>query len=101
MSIGTGKNAPPMSAWTRSRRSHEGGECLALRCDQRLLKGDALVARQHRLTRSDHPVAVPHRRRDMGDFIPARLALPRRAAKLSKCFQEKRLGISRLYSSRF
>src|ERR1700737_1864955 len=79
----------------------EGGERLALRCDQRFLKGDALVARQHRFTRSDHAVAVAHRRRDMGDFIPARLALPRCAAKLSECFQEERLDVVRLQSARF
>src|SRR5258705_8707990 len=57
----------------RMTGADERGERLALRCDQRLLKGDALVARQHRFTRSDHAVAVAHRRRDMGDFVTARL----------------------------
>src|SRR5271165_7253814 len=85
----------------RMTGTDEGGERLALRCDQRLLKGDAFVARQHRFTRSDHAVAIAHRRRDMGDFITARLTLPRCAAKLIECFQEERLNVMWLQSARF
>ena len=46
-----------------------------LRRDQRLLEGDALVARQHRLADADQAVAVAHRGRDVGDLVAARLAL--------------------------
>ena len=73
----------------RMAGADEGGERLALRCDQGLLKGDALVARQHRLAHADQTVAVAHRRRNMGDLIAARLALARRAAELLECFEEE------------
>lgn len=46
----------------------EGGERLAVRRDQRFLKGDALITRQHRLTGSDQTIAIAYRRWDMGDF---------------------------------
>ena len=59
----------------RMARADEGGQRLALRRDQRLLEGDALVARQHRLADADQAVAVAHRRRDVGDLVAARLAL--------------------------
>ena len=59
----------------RMARTDEGGERLALRRDQRLLEGDALVARQHRFADADQAVAVAHRRRDVGDLVAARLAL--------------------------
>ena len=52
-----------MAVEQRMARADEGGERLALRGDKRLLKGDALVARQYRLADSDQPVAVAHRRR--------------------------------------
>ena len=45
----------------RMARADEGGQRLALRRDQRLLEGDALVARQHRLADADQAVAVAHR----------------------------------------
>ena len=67
----------------RMAGADEGGQRLALRRDQRLLEGDALVARQHRLADADQAVAVAHRRRDVGDLVAARLALAwrcRRAA---------------------
>ena len=59
----------------RMARTDEGGQRLALRRDQRLLEGDALVARQHRLADADQAVAVADRRRDVGDLVAARLAL--------------------------
>jgi hypothetical protein len=37
----------------------------------------------------------------MGDFVTARLALPRCAAKLIECFQKERLDVVRLQSARF
>ena len=73
----------------RMAGADESGERLALRRDQRLLKGDALVARQYRLARSDQAVAVAHRRRDMGDFVAARLALADGAAELTEGFEEE------------
>ena len=45
----------------RMARADEGGQRLAVRRDQRLLEGDALVARQHRLADADQAVAVAHR----------------------------------------
>ena len=53
----------------------KGGERLALRRDQILLEGDALVARQHRLADADQAVAVADRRGHVGDLVAARLAL--------------------------
>jgi hypothetical protein len=53
----------------------KGGQGLALRRHQRLLEGDALVARQHRFANTDEAVAVAHRRRHVGDLEAARLAL--------------------------
>ena len=50
----------------RMARADEGGQRLALRRDQRLLEGDALVARQHRLADADQAVAVADRRRARG-----------------------------------
>ena len=73
----------------RMAGADEGGEWLALRRDQRLLKGDALVAGQHRFTRSDQTVAIAHRRGNMGDFIAARLALAGCAAELIECFEKE------------
>ena len=59
----------------RMAGADEGRERLALRRDQLLLEGDALVARQHRLADADLAVAVADRRRDVGDLVAARLAL--------------------------
>ena len=59
----------------RVARADEGRERLALRRDQVLLEGDALVARQHRIARADLAVAVAHRRGHVGDLVAARLAL--------------------------
>src|SRR5471030_889125 len=73
----------------RMAGADEGGKRLALRGDQRLLKGDALITRQYGLTRSDQTVAVAHGCRNMGDFIAARLALAGSAAELLEGFEEE------------
>src|SRR6266851_4173420 len=73
----------------RMAGADEGGERLALGRDQRLLKDDALIARQYRLANSDHTVAVAHRCGHMGHFIAARLALARGAAELTEGFEEE------------
>ena len=59
----------------RMARADESSERLPLWRDQLFLECDALVARQHGIARADLPVAVSHRRRDVGDFVAARLAL--------------------------
>ena len=70
-------------------RADEGGERLALRCDQRLLERNTLIAWQHWFTSSDQTVSVAHRRRDMSDFIAARLALASCAAELAESFEKE------------
>ena len=60
------------SGWPGQTKAASG---LALRRDQRLLEGDALVSRQDRLADADQAVAVAHRRRDMRDLVAARLPL--------------------------
>ena len=52
----------------RMTRADEGGQRVTLWRYQRLLKGNALIARQHGFTDADQPVAVSHGRRNMGDF---------------------------------
>ena len=84
----------------RVARADEGRERLALRRDQVLLEGDALVARKHRIARTDLAVAVAHRRRDVGDLVAARLALADRAAQALEGFQEERLDVVRLQPAR-
>ena len=84
----------------RMTRADEGGQRLALRRDQRLLEGDALVARQHRLADADQAVAVAHRRRDVGDLVAARLALLGRAAQALERLEEEGLDVVRLQAAR-
>ncbi len=73
----------------RMPRADKGGEWLALRRHQRLLKGDAFVARQDRLADANQAVAIAHGGRHVGNLITARLALPERAAEVSERFEEK------------
>ena len=73
----------------RMARTDESSEPSALRCNQRFFKGDALVTREYRFTRSDHAIAIAHRRGDIGYFVAARLPLSSRAADLSECFKKK------------
>ena len=80
----------------RMARADEGGQRLALRRDQRLLEGDALVAGQHRLADADQAVAVADRGRDVGDLVAARLALLGRAAEAPERLEEERLDVVRL-----
>ena len=83
----------------RMARADEGGQRLARRRDQRLLEGDALVARQHRLADADQAVAVAHRRRDVGDLVAARLALLGRAAQALEGLEEEGLDVVRLQAA--
>ena len=69
----------------------KGGQRFALRRNQRLLKGDPLVSRQHRLSCSDQAIPVTHRCWNMGHLIAAWFALASYAAKLAECLQEERL----------
>ena len=50
---------------------------LALWRNQRLLEGDALVSRQHRLADADQAVTIAHRRGNVRHLVAARLALLR------------------------
>ena len=74
---------------------------LALRCNQRLLEGDALVARQYRLADADQSVSIPDRRRNVGDLVAPRLALLRGTAEALERFAEERLDVVRLEAARF
>ena len=85
----------------RMARADERGERLPGRCHIRLLEGDPLVARQHRLAKSDAAVSRPHRRRHVRDLISARLARPGRAAQPTERLVEERLDVVRLQTSRF
>ena len=69
--------------------AYESSECFALRCDEGFLKGDALIAWEHRFTRSDHAVTIAYRRGNMSDFVAARLALPNCATELRECLKKK------------
>jgi hypothetical protein len=63
---------------------------------QRLLEGDALVARQHGLARADQAVAVAHGSGHMGDLIAARLACLAESAQTLESLVEERLDVVRL-----
>ena len=84
----------------RMAGADEGGERLAGRRDQRLLEGDAFVARQHRLADPDHPVAAAHEGRDVRHLVAARLALPRRPAEPPERLAEERLDVVWLEAAR-
>lgn len=57
-------------------RADESSERLPRRGNQFLVECDALVTSQHRIARADLPVAVSHGRRDIGNLVAPRLALP-------------------------
>src|SRR5690606_1694477 len=78
----------------------EGRERLAGRRDQRLLEGDALVAREDRLADADQAVALADGRRHVGDLVAARLALASGAAETLERLQEERLDVVRLEAPR-
>ena len=71
------------------------------RRDQRLLEGDALVARQDWLANPDQAIAVAHRRGNVRDLVAAVLPLLHRAAEPLKRFQEERLDIVGLEPASF
>src|SRR5207245_2879468 len=78
----------------------EGSQRLSGRRQQRLLEGDALVARQDRLANADQSVAVAHRGGDMGDLVAAGLALLQGAAEALEGFAKERLDVVRLQAAR-
>src|SRR6516164_11568095 len=69
--------------------------------DERREGSSLRSARQDGFACPDHTVAVAYRRRDMGDFVTARLALASCASKVFECFAEERLDVVRLQASRF
>src|SRR6516164_4587369 len=69
--------------------------------DERREGSSLRSARQDGFACPDHTVAVAYRRRDMGDFVTARLALASCASKVFECFDEERLDVVRLQASRF
>ena len=78
----------------------EGRQRLALRRDERLLEGDALVARQDGLAEADQSVPVAHRRRNMGDLVAPGFALLDRAAEAFEGLEEEGLDIMGLKPAR-
>ena len=72
-----------------------------MRRDQRLLEGDALVARQHRFTDADQAVPIPNRRGNVGDLVAPSLTLFRGAAQSLERFAEERLDVVRLQTACF
>src|SRR3990170_6636870 len=80
----------------RMTGADESRERLALRSDQRLLEGNPLISRKHRLADADQTVAIPNGGRNVSDLVSARLTLLRGAAQAFEGFQEKRLDVVRL-----
>ena len=62
-------------AWAQER-----GQRLALRCDEVLFEGNALVARQNGFAHTDQAVPVAHWRGNMRDLVATRLTLLDRTA---------------------
>ena len=79
----------------------KGGQWLPLGCDQSLLKRDALIARQYRLTDPDQPIAVSHEGRDVGDLVAPRLTLLRSAAEPLERFEKEGFDVVGLEPTRF
>src|SRR6266700_7858113 len=67
----------------------EGGKGLAGQGDQRFLKGDTLVARQHRLPRADLAVTTTNDSWHMRDLIPSSFAHAHAAAQELERRQEE------------
>ena len=76
--------------------THERGQRLTLRRNQRFLEGDALVARQNRLAETNQTVSIPNERGNVGDLVASNLALLGRAAQAFKRFAKERLDVVRL-----
>src|SRR5688572_6354489 len=81
-------------------RTDKSGERLTLWRHQRLLKGNAFVARQDRLANADQAVAMAHGGRYIGNLITVWLSLPDRAAEVFERFEEKRLDVMGLQTPR-
>jgi hypothetical protein len=82
-------------------RKNVSGQRLALRCDQGLLEGDALVPWQNRLSNPDESIAVSHRRGDVRDLVASWFPLFRRATEPLKGFEKEGLDVVRLEPTRF
>jgi hypothetical protein len=78
----------------------KGGQCLTMWGYQRLVKSYTLVMGQDRFTKSNQPIAIAYRRRDMGNLISPWLALLCVAAELLECLKEERLDIVGLKAAR-
>lgn len=74
-------------------------EWLALWCHQRLLEGDALVARQHRFADANEPVTIAHLGWYVGNFVAARFALFGGAAESLESFVKKGFDVVRLQTA--
>ncbi len=85
----------------RVARADEGRERLALRRNQFLLEGDTLVARHHRISHTNLAVAVPDRRRHVGDLVAAWLTLAGSPPQTLEGFKKERLDVVRLEAPRF
>src|SRR5215831_5454141 len=79
----------------------ERRERLALRCDQRLLKDDALVSRQNRLADANQPVTIANRRWDMRYLETAGFALTHRAAETLERLKKEGLDVMWLETPSF
>src|SRR3990172_3421418 len=80
----------------RMAGANESCKRLALRSDQRLLEGNPLISRKHRLADADQTVAIPYEGRNVSDLVSTRLTLFSGAAQAFEGFQEKRLDVVRL-----
>ena len=78
----------------------ERGEGLALRRDEGLLEGDALVASHHGIADPDQAVPVADRRGHMGDLVAAGFALHGASAQAPERLQEEGLDVVRLEPAR-
>jgi hypothetical protein len=85
----------------RMPRMDKRGKRLTRRVDKRLLEGDPLVPRQNWFAESDRSIAIPDRRRNMGDFVASALALLHRSAKPLERLEEEGLYVMRLEASCF
>ena len=80
----------------RMAGADEGRQGLARRRHQRLVEGNALVARKHGFAEADETIAVANRCGYMGDLVSPGLALSQGAAQLLEGLHEKRFDVVRL-----
>src|SRR4051812_43647893 len=63
----------------RMARANKGRWSLPWRCQFALLKGDPLIARQHRFAPANESIAIANGRRDASDFVAPRFPFARSA----------------------